>query len=72
MGYQLSHVSQRIDQLSLQPTSTEPKAWKPAPKKNSFISDEAVAAMSMQQLGDWVTQQEKAAKSGAAAQLSLD
>jgi hypothetical protein len=29
-------------------------------------------AMSMQQLGDWVSQQEKAAKTGAATQLSLD
>lgn len=55
-------------QLPLDETSSQ-KVWKP---KAARISDEAVVAMSMAQLGDWVAQQEKAAKVSVPAELSLD
>ena len=67
-----NHVSHRIDKLSLQPTETLEAQKLPWQPKKARISDEAVHAMSMAQLGDWITQQEKATEVVIPAELSLD
>ena len=53
-----NHVSHRIDKLSLQqpePLDAQGPPKLPWQPKMARISDEAVHAMSMAQLGDWIT-----------------